>query len=69
MRLVLLQIIFLSPDFHELWCSMMSICLLTEVKLQWVYVSTWMSDHLSSRPAVGCVLSWNVFVSPDFHKF
>ena len=26
---------FLSPDFHELWCSVMSICLLTEVKQQW----------------------------------
>ena len=26
---------FLFPDFHELWCSVMSICLLTEVKQQW----------------------------------
>ena len=26
--------LFLSPDFHELWCSVMSICLLTEVKWQ-----------------------------------
>ena len=26
---------FLSPDFHELWRSVMSICLLTEVKRQW----------------------------------
>ena len=26
---------FLSPDFHELWHSMMSICLFTEVKRQW----------------------------------
>ena len=25
-------IIFLSPDFYELWCSMMGICLFTEVK-------------------------------------
>ena len=30
----------------------MSICLLTEVK---DYDSTWMGDHLSSRPAVGYV--------------
>ena len=26
---------FLSPDFHELWRSVISICLLTEVKRQW----------------------------------
>ena len=26
---------FESPDFHELWPSMMSICLFTEVKQQW----------------------------------
>ena len=26
---------FLSLDFHELWCSVMSICLFTEVKQQW----------------------------------
>ena len=26
---------FLSPDFHELWRSVMSICLLTEDKRQW----------------------------------
>ena len=25
---------FLSPDFHELWCSMMSSCLIIEVKQQ-----------------------------------
>ena len=34
-RLALLEIIFLSSDFHELWHSMMSICLLTQVKWQW----------------------------------
>ena len=35
-ELTLLEItFFLSPDFHELWCSMMTICLLTEVKQQW----------------------------------
>ena len=27
--------IFLSTDFHELWCSVVSICLFTEVKRQW----------------------------------
>ena len=26
---------FLSPNFHELWHSVMSICLFTEVKRQW----------------------------------
>ena len=26
---------FLSTDFHELWRSVMSACLLTEVKQQW----------------------------------
>ena len=39
LRLALLGItfffFFLSPDFHELWRSVMSICLLTEVKQQW----------------------------------
>ena len=25
----------LSSDFHELWCSLMSTCLFTEVKRQW----------------------------------
>ena len=33
----------------------MRICLRTEVKQQWAYVSTWMGDPLSSRQAVGCV--------------
>ena len=28
-------IFFLSPDFHRLWRSVMSVCLLTEVKRQW----------------------------------
>ena len=50
---MLLQIFFFSPDFHQLWGSVMSICLLTEVAMD--YVSTWMGDGLSSRPAVGCV--------------
>ena len=27
--------LFLSRDFHELWHSLMSICLFTEVKWQW----------------------------------
>ena len=35
-RFALLEITFcLSPDFHELWRSVMSACLLTEVKRQW----------------------------------
>ena len=32
---IFLVVFFLSPDFHELWCSVMSICLLTEVKWRW----------------------------------
>ena len=27
---------FLPPDFHELWHSMMSTCLFTDAKQQWV---------------------------------
>ena len=26
----------LSPDFHEVWHSVMSTCLITEVKQQWI---------------------------------
>ena len=26
---------FLFPEFHELWCTVMSICLFTEVRPQW----------------------------------
>ena len=26
---------FLAPDCHELWCSVMSTCLIPEVKQQW----------------------------------
>ena len=32
---MLLEITFLSPDFHENWCSVMSACLFTKVKQQW----------------------------------
>ena len=36
-RLALLDFFFpfLSPVFHELWHSMMSTCLITEVRQQW----------------------------------
>ena len=35
---------FLSPDFHQLWRSVMSICLLTEVKRQWaILVLGWVT--------------------------
>ena len=37
---------FLSPDFHGLWYSVLSICLSTEIKQQ--YDSTWMGDHFST---------------------
>ena len=38
---------FLSPDFHHLWDSVMSICLLTEVKGQWAtLVLEWVTDQL-----------------------
>ena len=34
----------LSLDFHELWCSMISTCLITEVKQQWsMLVLGWMT--------------------------
>ena len=46
---------FLSPDFHELWRSVMSICLFTEVKQQWAMLVTRRGDCPSSRPAMGCV--------------
>ena len=29
---------FLSPDFNELWHSVMSTCLITEVKQQWAAI-------------------------------
>ena len=33
---------FLSLEFHELWCSVMSTCLITEIKQQWaVLVLGW----------------------------
>ena len=42
---------FLSPDFHQLWRIVMSICLLTEVKRQWAtlvlgWVTVWVLDQL-----------------------
>ena len=59
MKLTLLGItffvFFFSLDFHVLWCSMLSIFLLTEVKWQWATFVLGMGDHLSSRPAVKCV--------------
>ena len=51
MRLMLLGItfLFLSPDYHELWCRVMSICLFTEVKQQWAtYISTGVVDRFSA---------------------
>ena len=50
MRLVLLQItnvffLFLSQDFHELWHSVMSTCLITEAM---GYISTWTGDYISA---------------------
>ena len=44
-------VFFLSPDFHQLWHSVMSICLLTEVKRQWAmlvlgWVTVWVLDQL-----------------------
>ena len=59
----------LSLDFHELWRSMMSICLLTEVKQQWTtLILGWVT--ISCRPAVGCVsvgisLCPQTFVNPS----
>ena len=53
--------VLLASDFHGLWHRVMTISLLTEVKLQWAKngqkwaVSTWMGDRLSLGPAVGCI--------------
>ena len=47
--------LFLSVDFHKFQCSVMSICLFTEVIRAMGYVSTGMGDRLSSGPAMGCV--------------
>ena len=55
MRLVLPETFFLSLDFHDLWHSVMSTCLIIEVKQQMSDVITWMGDHLSSRPVMGCI--------------
>ena len=55
---MLLQItfpFFLSLDLHQLWHSVMSICLLTEVEQQWAMLVPSMGDRLISKPAVGCV--------------
>ena len=39
-------VFFWFPDFHGLWCSVMSICLSTKVKQQCMgYVSTVLGDH------------------------
>ena len=43
---MVLEITFLSLDFHELWHSVMSICLFTEVAMG--YVSTGMGDRFSA---------------------
>ena len=38
---------FSSPDFHELWCSMMSTCLINEVKQQWAtLVPEWVTTSV-----------------------
>ena len=37
----------MSLDLHELWHSVMSACLFTEVKRQWA-VSTWIGDRFSA---------------------
>ena len=62
--LALLQItVFWSPNFHELWRSVMNICLLRQGKRQWAtLVLGWVTS-------CGMCLSWNFFVSPDFRKF
>ena len=55
---------FLSSDFYESWCSMMSICLLNEVKQQWaMFVLGWVTVSVLDD------LWDDFFVSPNFHKF
>ena len=55
MRLTLLEItsflfyFFFVSDFHELWRSVMSACLLTEVKQQWaMLVLGWVTDGFAA---------------------
>ena len=52
---------FLSPDFHELWHSMMSTCLFTEVKWQWAMFST--AGWLTASVHYSC-LGWLVDQNP-----
>ena len=41
--------VFLPPDFHKMWHSVMSICLFIEDKLHWVsYISSRMGDRFSA---------------------
>ena len=41
-------IFFLPLDVYELWHSMMSTCLITEVNQQLGYVSTWCTTRVSN---------------------
>ena len=44
---ILFSLLFLSPVYHELWHSMMSICLFAEVKWQWaMLVLGWLTMHV-----------------------
>ena len=52
-----LRSLFLSPDFHELWLSVMIICLLTEVKRQWAtlvlgWVTVWVLENMGNNDGV-----------------
>ena len=40
--------LFLSPDFHELWSSVMSICLFTEVMVAMGCISIGIGDRSSA---------------------
>ena len=66
---IFLFLFCLLRDFHELWHSMMSACLIIEVKQQWVMSVLGMGDRLSYTQSMGCILTWNKFLSPDFHNF
>ena len=41
------HLFFMSPEIHELWRSMTSTCLSTEVKRQWATLVTGMGDRFS----------------------
>ena len=55
---------FLSPDFHELWHSRITTCLITEVKAAMGYARTAMGDRFSALLHYGSGCIWLTFPLP-----